>query len=439
MIAWILSSEGWKLGFNYCISFRLQGRDDWSSSDAAFVFRQCLISRLYIFLIEVPSAVLFNNLIKIDSESISFLDGAVRKSLSGFSRWDAVHFLHIAEYGYTFENSLAFFPLFPFSIYFLTRLWCWFTPFLSFSTALLTTAVCFNLVAFLTGGQLLYIMLLRLSASRKTALIGCIVFSLNPSSIFFSASYSESLFFALTLAGMLMLYDDSTSSAIRYYISACLFALAFLTRSNGLLNIGYIGFRLLQDMMYYSDGEKYLWDESKADFVSKSLSWYYPSKSYCSLSRSFFNPLPVFYAPIQMKYWNVGFLQYWRWIKLPCFLLALPALIIVAVLRVLRDRYTVLPFLLHALFLSLSGFFVYNVEVTTRILFSSSPFMYLILAKFMDLKTPNITTDETKLPKGLPFLITFRKMGLLNRLLLCYLLGYFLIGSALHINWLPFV
>ena len=85
-------------------------------------------------------------------------------------------------------------------------------------------------VAFLTDGQLLYIMLLRLSASRKTALIGCIVFSLNPSSIFFSASYSESLFFALTLAGMLMLYDDSTSSAIRYYISACLFALAFLTR-----------------------------------------------------------------------------------------------------------------------------------------------------------------------------------------------------------------
>lgn len=40
-------------------------------------------------------------------------------------------------------------------------------------------------------------------------------------------------------------------------------------RSNGLLNIGYIGFRLLQDMMYYSDGEKYLWDESKAGIIFK--------------------------------------------------------------------------------------------------------------------------------------------------------------------------
>lgn len=80
---------------------------------------------------------------------LSQVDRWIRVAFSGLTRWDAVHFLHIAQYGYTYENNLAFFPLFPTLIYSLTLIWNWALPFIHFSTAIILTAVTVNFVRFL--------------------------------------------------------------------------------------------------------------------------------------------------------------------------------------------------------------------------------------------------------------------------------------------------
>lgn len=176
--------------------------------------------------------------------------------------------------------------------------------------------------------------------------------------------------------------------------------------------------------------------------------------SWCN-SKAFSVLFPSYYSVVQNKYWDVGFMGYWQFRKIPFFLMASPTLIFIfygffdllcdltldrrKLEEVISDKSLVIPFGVHSLFIAFAGIFVYNVEVSTRLLYSSSPFIYIVLARIMSRQTPRIKVPEDLLIPPLPFLFNYALVRPLHFLMLSYLLGYFTIGTMMHVNWLPYV
>ncbi|VDK74909.1 unnamed protein product, partial [Litomosoides sigmodontis] len=493
----------------------------WDAELAFFVLKQCIISRMLIFIIQFVMNVAVTDYptdafqgVPVPQAELSLVDHWIITAFGGLTRWDAVHFLHIAQYGYTYENNLAFFPLFPTLIYSLTVIWSWAIPFIHFSTAVIFTAITVNFMAFALSGQLLYALMLSLTKSTKLALLACLVFTLNPASVFFSAAYSESVYMLLTFCGLFTLYAYPSPSFMRYIIAAVFFSFAFATRSNGIFNFGYIIFQLVVETIYSMALRKFIWECDCGTVLLKlfrfvmiiMICWgifgsqvishgsrmhhYFCSQnmtysrtkvmpdvvyqyalqtklvlphdlknlSWCSKGRNMLYPIPSFYKHIQEKYWQVEPFGYWKLTKLPCFVMAAPAIFVVlygslfefnrlravhgslfgVVLGTFHDTNSTLPFIIHAMVLTILALVLYNVEVLTRILFSSSPFVYLVIARYMDRRTPLVTLDDVQYPTVLPFFTNFSRSHWMHAMLLCYLLGYFYIGTLLHVNWLPF-
>ena len=57
---------------------------------------------------------------------VTLTDKFVNATLGGLSSWDGQYFLHVADNGYTYENTLAFFPLYPMVVRLLAEVvyWC---------------------------------------------------------------------------------------------------------------------------------------------------------------------------------------------------------------------------------------------------------------------------------------------------------------------------
>ncbi|GMT28453.1 hypothetical protein PFISCL1PPCAC_19750 [Pristionchus fissidentatus] len=447
-------------------------------------------SRFVLFLVQL----IFNSFdFSTDAfKGIEEPDDSVFRLLRGFVRWDSIQFLHIARHGYVYEHSLAFFPLFPT----LLRTGADVISIISSgvfspSSNVILSGFFLNHVCFLISSLLIYSISSTITSSKKIASISVLLFSINPASIFFSSLYTESLYCCLTLLGIYVLISSS-SFYIRLPLVTILFSAALLTRSNGLLNIGYVLFyeglrsirgqrndRIVKQILnigwylarvsvviifvilslrvhsvrqtnQYCTESKIALPESVAAFgIKENLTIIGTAVPWCS---QFSIIYPPFFSSIQDRYWDVSLFGYWKIQKLPCFLMAAPVIIftIYCTIRVLNrllrngvnwfiDSYgDSLPYALHSIALLIPALLIYNVEVYTRIIFSSSPFLYIELARILDENTPNIRVEHLAKPTIFPFVSYL----LYRRDICCVISAYFFLfyfmGTVMHTSFLPF-
>jgi len=468
---------------------------------------------------------------------LHFFDNLVKALLGGLVRWDAQYFLLITKHGYIFENSLAFFPLFPL----LTR---WLSYFLSYflynilteSSIVLLSATIINFAAFLKAADVLYSLSVFVLHDANLAYIAALLFCFNPASVFFSAPYTESLFCLLTFSGM---YETLTSNWD--VSSSILFGLSSGTRSNGVLNVGFILFKRvklfvtvlwpgticpkLESNPLVSLRAVLMWMFSVIvlcmviliPFLSFQIFSYlmYCTPQDIELTPKLMNyavdhglilpslggkkirvkthwchsTLPLPYSYVQSHYWNVGFLKYFSISQIPNFLLALPIAYLILrygieffnqhksmCLRLGLTRKTAskaegtfrMPantfvFVVHSVVLTIFCFLCIHVQVTTRMLLSASPVpywvgAYLIYEGFVSARkakdkgiraggvtsynVPVAVCTEWKYVNSLEDFIeyfTFMKTQLTchGKLLILYFASYFVIGTILFSNFLP--
>lgn len=137
--------------------------------------------------------------------------------LNVWGRWDAVHYLTIATQGYQ-GTDMAFFPLFPLLLRIVG----------SVLGSHLVAGIIIANAAFFFGLLYLY-KLLEHEYDRPVARRAIFYVSIFPSAFFFSAVYTESLFFMLTVASFYYM------RAHRWWLAGAIGFFAAMTRVEGIL------------------------------------------------------------------------------------------------------------------------------------------------------------------------------------------------------------
>jgi len=124
--------------------------------------------------------------------SVEGMDTSFSSVWNSFNRWDAQHYLNLAEIGYSLtENDrhlfVVFFPLYPYLIRFINL----------FVRNYLASAYVVSFASYLAGLCYLY-HLVKLDFKETTAWWAVLLISIFPHSFFFGAPHTESLFLLTT-------------------------------------------------------------------------------------------------------------------------------------------------------------------------------------------------------------------------------------------------
>lgn len=171
-------------------------------------------------------------------QAFEMLENKPVSSAGGFfgiwNRWDATHYLKIAEQGYTAVGDdrflIVFFPLYPGVVSLLGTLT---------GSYLLSSLVISGLASVALG--LLFRELVRLDYSEKVAQFSVLFLFIFPTSYFLHIGYTEGLFLALTVGAFVAARKRS------WFIAGMLGLLACTTRVNGLVLLPALLFEAFQE------------------------------------------------------------------------------------------------------------------------------------------------------------------------------------------------
>lgn len=411
-----------------------------------------------------------------DSQMQRPLDSIINFFLGGFRRWDAQYYLHIAEHGYSYENSLAFYPLYPAFIGGITqtlRLALPLDMIVSFRELALVVGVCLNVVFFIKAAEALSRITDYVWTNRDLSDRAVFLFCNNPALIFFTAPYSESLFAWLSFS---LMYDCSQK---KFYRAMLPLSLSILCRSNGILNLGFFVYYIVQDLMTLPQWWKHMLKLNCAVLVaavSFGVVQYYQYSLFCQdqdvkhtkvivnyalqhdliLAGKFsehnsswcHQSIPFAYNYVQHHYWDVGFLRYYQLKQIPNFLLAAPIIAVFAynlfpffrdqlfstiltpvylVYLVRRQRtrdQRLFVFMVHAAVLWLTCVFFVHIQVSTRLLASSSPCLYW----FCGITLPKLLRGQR---------LYWSSFDQMSRYTIIWCLIYCILGTSLFCNFYP--
>nr|XP_006975692.1 GPI mannosyltransferase 2 isoform X1 [Peromyscus maniculatus bairdii]XP_006975693.1 GPI mannosyltransferase 2 isoform X1 [Peromyscus maniculatus bairdii]XP_015849999.1 GPI mannosyltransferase 2 isoform X1 [Peromyscus maniculatus bairdii]XP_042127963.1 GPI mannosyltransferase 2 isoform X1 [Peromyscus maniculatus bairdii]XP_042127964.1 GPI mannosyltransferase 2 isoform X1 [Peromyscus maniculatus bairdii]XP_042127965.1 GPI mannosyltransferase 2 isoform X1 [Peromyscus maniculatus bairdii]XP_04 len=382
------------------------------------------------------------------------VDQLVEGLLGGLSRWDAEHFLFIAEHGYLYEHNFAFLPGFPLALRTGTELLKPLQGLLSRRSCLLLSVALLNFLFSVLAAVALHDLGRLVLRCPRQAFYAAMLFCLSPANVFLAAGYSEALFAFLTFSAMGQLERG------RSWASGLLFALATGVRSNGLVSVGFLvhsqcrGFFSSLVVLNPLKQLVKLLTSVCLSVLTVSLPFalfqYYAYSQFCfpgsapsipeplvqlAVDRGYRIrgdeappwcswPLPLIYSYIQDVYWNVGFLRYYELRQVPNFLLAAPVAVLVVwatwayvtthpwlclTLGLLRSKDSkalekthpgflgpkVFVYLVHAAALLLSGSLCMHVQVLTRLLGSSTPIVYWFPAYLLQSQEPLLRSVDT--------------------------------------------
>ncbi|PSR90250.1 GPI mannosyltransferase [Actinidia chinensis var. chinensis] len=271
------------------------------------------------------------------SNSPSVLFPRIASAIEDTVVWDGVYFVRIAQCGYEYEQSYAFFPLFPLSMALLSRtVFAVLIPVVGYRAVLALSGYVISNLAFVLAATCLYRLSVIILKDRETALRASILFCFNPASIFYSSIYTESLYSLSSIGGVYQLMSGANN------LATLLFSLSGAARSNGVINAGYICYQTMHKVYdaVFCRRHFYLALQVLAAGTVRCLFIFFPFIAFQTYGYSNIclecvpdqmRPwckarLPLPYNYIQSHYWGVGFLRYFQLKQLPNFLLASPIL-----------------------------------------------------------------------------------------------------------------